>query len=193
MATDDEVSKILGVLAAAYPGFNLRKDTVAIYSRLLADLDYPLLEQAALAVMTTNKFFPSIAELRQAVADISLEKRGIQDGMSAWQELMSTVGRYGHTLYGGDPPQFGNPSLQRTVAAMGWNDICLSEAPIEVLRAQFLKTYATYTERESREMQYLPETRRFAELRDPQEPNDVLTEVNRLSRALSDTTARRKP
>jgi len=131
-------TEVIIVLAAAYPNFEIRKDTLRIYVEMLSDLDTGELERAAKLVMTRSRFFPTIAELREAVADLRTEgmRGGVLSSVDAWNMVnkqILEVGSYG-------VPQFGDPLTARIVEGMGWRTLCMSENGMAD-RAHFMKMY----------------------------------------------------
>ena len=68
--TRDETKRIIGLLIAAYPARKIEDMSTLVDSYWLGldDFDYPAVEQACKTVIRSSKFFPSISELRDAVA-----------------------------------------------------------------------------------------------------------------------------
>ena len=68
--TRDETKRIIGLLIAAYPSRKIEDMSALVDSYWLGldDFDYPAVEQACKTVIRSSKFFPSISELRDAVA-----------------------------------------------------------------------------------------------------------------------------
>ena len=125
----------LRMLAAAFPANKVESATIAVYMATLADLDAEQLRQAVLWCVTHCRFFPTVAEIREAVAS-SMPDRP-PTSTEAWGEVMHNalhIGSWGK-------PTFSHPLIQKTVDAFGWREICLSEGPSGVLRAQFIKAY----------------------------------------------------
>ena len=68
--TDKETAKILQYIVIAYPNFpTLTADTVEIWHEMLSDLDFTAVLRAVKAHVKVSRFIPSIAEIREAVAD----------------------------------------------------------------------------------------------------------------------------
>ena len=61
----------VAVLAAAFRQERLEAPTIALYEKLLADLEPGLLHRAIHQVVKSCKFFPAIAEIRDAAAELS--------------------------------------------------------------------------------------------------------------------------
>ncbi len=155
MSTPAEVAKIMAIMALAYPRYELRKESVDVYARLLSDLEVSQLELAAKHIMASSTFFPSIAEWRKAAFDITFNALEMPTPFEAWQIVMGEVRRIGS--YG--RPDISNPIISRAVDAIGWRVICLSEEP-EYTRAHFVKAYEALLKRAEQEQSLLPDVRR---------------------------------
>jgi len=64
-------TKALAVLVAGFRQERLTEETIALYERKLADIHPHLLEQAIHRILERSKFFPSIAEIRHAAAELA--------------------------------------------------------------------------------------------------------------------------
>lgn len=142
--TSEQATKIITMLAAAYPNQALTTPTMQVYTQLLADLAYEQAQAAVIKHIATNKFFPSIAEIRKAALDVSIDS--LPSPAGAWsetQDQIRLIGSYG-------TPSFSNPLIAKTVSAMGgWVDLCRSEEPTGVIRAHFLRIYEGLQESEA--------------------------------------------
>ncbi len=152
-----KIVEILGVLAAAYPNFNLQTQTIQVYRQMLADLDPDLLEQAAKAHLATHPFFPTVAELRENAGKLVERATATPSSAGAWGEVLDKIHRYGNTLYGGTVPEFSSPLIARVVGYFGWNELCLSEN-LTADRARFLQAYEIELARAREDLRFLPET-----------------------------------
>ncbi len=197
MATTHEVREIWTALNMAYPYFgktdrNTPRDprelaaTLKLYEQMLADIDGEILALAAKTHIARSKFFPTIAELREAALEIS---RPLRDpAIVAWGDVMAAQnwawpGRYQELHYtvldsdgvtimtemtvrqdrGGEPP-FDNPLTARACQVLGgWRAIMASECP-GAERARFIQAYETLAERERDEAVMLPEVREWRKM-----------------------------
>jgi hypothetical protein len=91
MATENEVSGILTKLAALYPRYELKPETIRAYAETLSDIPPADLRSGAIECAKTSQWFPSTYELRKATRD-ALEK---QDGerTEAWHAGRNEVMR----------------------------------------------------------------------------------------------------
>lgn len=68
--TREETKRIIGLLIAAYPARKIEDVTALVDSYWLGldDFDYPAVELACKSLIRSSKFFPSISELRDIIA-----------------------------------------------------------------------------------------------------------------------------
>lgn len=152
MATDAEIHKALTLLAAAYPRFDLPEATIKVYQRLLADLDFDLLKAATLQCATLCKFFPTVAEIRDAAVELSTMAEGIPSDIEAWGEINREIQRVHHD----GRPEFSHPLIEQIVRDLGWRSLCLSDNQIAD-RARFMDAYEKNLKVSRRRRQMLPE------------------------------------
>lgn len=149
MATETEIAQILVVLAASYPRFELKKETVAAYVEFLHDLPADELRMAARDCAVSKDFFPSVHELRQAVAEMHREKMGVPSAFDAWQEVCGhpkdglsrrVLENAGGWVIEESVMSWSHPLVERVAVQMGWPRFPTSEE-IGVDRAHFFKAY----------------------------------------------------
>jgi len=131
------VINVLAILTAAYMK-DLPDPTIRLYVEALKDLDDDALEAAAKVTIITNKWFPTIAELRERAILNSLPGGLPPTAEEAWQEIVGqvvSVGRY-------DQPIFSHQLVSDTLRKVGgFYEVCNSTR-IEPLKAAYLKAYA---------------------------------------------------
>jgi len=142
--TKGEVAKLLAVLAAAYPKFEVDDVKVQVWYEMLGDLEYSVVNIAIKKLIMQNTFPPAIAEVRKAAIEIS-SPRGLT-AAEAWGEVVKAVRNYGYYREK-EAMASMSPITAQVVRYMGWREICLSEEP-EILRAHFLKMYDQVAARE---------------------------------------------
>jgi hypothetical protein len=148
--------ELVGQLLAAYhTGTKVDAKTVEVYAHDLADLPPQACALAVKTLRQTSRFLPSIAEVRQATAEIT--GGHLPDGDEAWGEVQRQIKQTGY--YG--KPRFSHPAIAATVRAMGWQDLCASENGVAD-RAHFLAMYGTARRRLERERQVDPAVRELA-------------------------------
>lgn len=169
MANDDEITKVLAMLNAAYPRFKLTEETITVYIRLLGDLPAEDLQMAAVHCATNNTFFPSVHELRQAIVDLKHKSSKTPSPYEAWVEVASnrlekwtdTVefedGRYGFVE---KTFKFSHPVIEKVAREMGWPSRFPGENAVAD-RSHFIKAYkATINDVIDYELM-LPEVREY--------------------------------
>lgn len=134
-----------------YPKENIlpNQQAMELWFRELQDLPYVVAETALRKWVSTNKWSPSIAEIREAAAHI---KNGdTQDWGEAWEKVLTAVRKHG--LYGqGEAMRSLDPLTRKAVERLGFRDVCLSEN-IATERANFRMIYETLAKREQTEQQ----------------------------------------
>ena len=91
--TKGETAKLLAVLAAAFPRFEVDDLKVQVWHEMLGDLDYSLASLAIKKLILESTFAPAIAEVRKAVAEI-LNPEGMT-AAEAWGEVERAIRIYG--------------------------------------------------------------------------------------------------
>ena len=118
---------------------------------MLHDIEYPVCLNAIKQLMSTSKFAPSIAEIRERCAGVCHETR---DWGAAWDEVLRAVRFYG--MYQEEAAlQNMSEDTRACVRRIGFQNICLSEN-ITADRANFRMIYEAMS-REKKEMLQLPE------------------------------------
>lgn len=152
-----EVAKLLAVIAAAYPGFEVDETRHRLWCEMVGDLDYQVAAMAVRRHIGTSRFAPTVADIREQ----SLAAAGdeVITAAEAWGELMQAVRRYGY--YRAEEGLASlSPETRRVAEMITWRGINLSEN-LDVLRGQFMRMYQMVHERAQRERQ-LPENVREA-------------------------------
>lgn len=145
-----EVAKLLAVLAAAYPRFEVNELTEQVWFEMLQDIPYQVAQVAVKKLILESSYPPAIADVRKQVAEIVTPPENQLDGATAWGEVINAIHWYGY--YRQDEALASmSPLTAEVVKYMGWQEICLSEEP-SVIRGQFLKMYEQLSRRKQQEM-----------------------------------------
>ena len=156
MSTKAEIAALLTLLEELYTHREKLSDgAVMLYQQVLADIPFNVLEVAVKDHVTTSKWFPSPAELREKATSYAMPQ--IPSAMEGWGQVQNEIRRVGYL----GKPDLKNPIAARVVQAMGWKYLCLSEDGMAD-RAHFLKAYDQVKEREQREVVMLPEVKALA-------------------------------
>lgn len=155
--TQDEFKVLAKGMKAAYasPNFLPDEESVSVWYRLLKDLDYKVAEAAVYKHICTNKFAPTIAELREQCSKVMLPEA--KDWVECWREVQKTMGTYGYNrpIEAIEKLKEFDEKTATVACRLGWVNLCMSENTA-VDRANFRQCYETMQTRE-RESSKLPE------------------------------------
>lgn len=136
-------------LKTYYPRENLlpNQQAMELWYRELSDISYEVAEAVLRKWVATNKWSPSIADIREAT-NTMLNGEQLTWG-EAWERALNAVRRYGS--YNKQAALDSLDSLtRRCVENIGYMDLCMSEN-IMVERAHFQKIFEIYAQREHTE------------------------------------------
>ncbi len=133
----EQTSKLLAVLAAAFPRFEPDDLTLTVWHEMLGDLEYPIASLAVKACMLQNTFAPSISEVRKAA--IKLMNPDKLSASEAWEFVNKMLDKHGY-YQAVEAMESMTPLVARVVRAIGYSKMCLSEN-ISVERGQFMRLY----------------------------------------------------
>jgi len=156
--TKEEFSVIVMALKAVYtsPNFIPDKQAFEIWYEMLNDISYKVLSMAIKIFMSTGKYPPTIADLRELCS-------GVMDGEStdygkAWQEVMKSIQRWG--MYREEEAlEKMDPMTRQVVQRLGFRSICTSEN-ITADRANFRMIFEELAQREKSSSQ-IPESLKY--------------------------------
>ena len=153
-----EIINLLGIATANFPDLQQKdmKPTAVLWEKALSDVPYDVAEKALLKVLSTSKFFPTIADIREAVGQLTQPRT--LDAMEAWGLIGEAIRKYGFYRQ-----KEAMESLPDDVVAMvkrfTWRELCLSEN-VETLRTQFSMAWETHSKRQ-KELKSLPSDMRL--------------------------------
>lgn len=144
----DKVSttKAIAPLQLAFKGA-LEKDRLQFYVMMLSDIPPQILEAAVKKLIMTNKFLPSIAEIREVAYGIKgiISGTAAPDESEAWGEVVKAIQSVGY--YG--KPMFSHEAITAAVNNIGWQDICTTpNEGTNTLRSQFRRAYQLAAQRQ---------------------------------------------
>lgn len=147
---------VWNLLAIAYPNFCKEQQaetlaqTLRLYWQLLADLPIEHVKTAALRHISGSRFFPTVAELREAATVLTLAPA--QTAVEAWGEVIAAMSNARYYIFEDhyETPEFANPITNRLVRSMGWKELCRSENAIAD-RARFTQAYEQLVARQRSE------------------------------------------
>lgn len=160
MASSLTISKVWRELVAAFPNNKIGEDTAIVYAATLKDIDDDALQAGALDCLARCKFFPTIAELREASFSVMSARIAQPSALEAWGEVRAMVERHGYYRTP-DVTDFSNQAAGETILTLGWQAFCLSETGDEMSwRARFVELYEAKQARDRELGRMLPEVRR---------------------------------
>lgn len=141
-----EFSLFASALRTYYSKENLLPNSQAmeLWFRQLQDIPFPVAEAALNKWVATNKWSPSIAEIRELAAEIKNGK--LPDWGEAWEETCKAIKRFGF-YRPKEAIESLSPLTRKTVERLGFTNLCLSENPTAD-RANFRQCYETVAKRE---------------------------------------------
>jgi hypothetical protein len=149
--TREEFKVLVKGMKAVYaqPTFIPDQDAFNMWFALLGDLPYEVCSVAAQKYMLTNKFPPTVAELRELCSGV-VNGDPLTWGES-WERALNAVRKYGS--YNKQAALNSLDSITRKcVESIGYMELCMSEN-IMVERAHFQKIFEVFSKREQTEKQ----------------------------------------
>ena len=148
----ETVSEVLSLLFDAYPRAEVNEGTNKVYLMTLQDIEPLILKAAVLKHITECKWFPTVAELREAAGCVLERANGEPDGYTAWAEVLQQIDRVGSYRV----PQFSFKRIQKALDGIGgWKALCMSENLVSD-RMRFIEAYNVYEARDKETRQMLP-------------------------------------
>lgn len=135
-----DFGKLVIAIRGAYRDKDFLKNSVSMemWYECLKDIPYEVAVAAVRIHMMTSKWTPTIAELREQVADIQADKTDWSDG---WQEVLTAVRRFGY-MNESEAMEWMSPMTREVTKRLGWKQICESGTDgLTALRANFRMIY----------------------------------------------------
>lgn len=149
--TKQEFSKWVMALKTYYPREQLlpNEQAMELWYQALKDIPMQVAEATLRKWVATNKWSPTIAEIREMCVDV---KRGdAPDWSDGWEQVQIAIRRFGQY----NPKQalaMLDPITRETVKRLGFYNLCVSENPISD-RKQFKDTFEIMAKREQMRLQ----------------------------------------
>lgn len=147
--TKQEFALIARALKYYYPepGFLPTPEAVELWRRQLEDLDYKVLEAAVNVWASSNRWKPTIADLRQQALEICAGD--IPDWGEAWEQVQCAIRRYGHC----NPEaayEMMDEITREAARRVGFIEICINEN-VTASRAAFRDIYCEIAARRKKQ------------------------------------------
>lgn len=145
--TREEFVNLTMILKTAYPRDEmfLDKTTLDVWYEMLKDLPYQQTKLAVTKWIATQKWSPSIAEIRSATFDVSTENR--KDWSDAWQDVVYAIRRWGTWDYE-KAMQSLDDLTKSVVKRIGGFTMLCEKSGLDADRANFRDIYNTLAKRE---------------------------------------------
>lgn len=149
--TRDEFKMLVKGMKAVYaqPTFIPDADAFNMWFALIGDLPYEVCNVSIQKYMLTNKFPPTVAEIREMAANV-VGGDPLTWGES-WERALNAVRRFG-SYNKVDALNSLDPLTRKCVESIGYMELCMSEN-IMVERAHFQKVFEVYQKREQTDKQ----------------------------------------
>ncbi len=153
--TTSEFSVFTKAMRTFFPKDNLlpTKESMDLWYRMLKDIPYPVAEAALMKHVSTSKWPPSIAEIRENATEAITPAQA--DWSEAWEEARKAVQKFG-SYQETEALAWMSASTAEAVRRFGYYDLCMMENP-EVAKAHFRDIYNNIALREKKEAQ-LPDS-----------------------------------
>lgn len=138
-----DMLKILAIIKTAYPRFDDFRDKKrleeanTLWFRHFKDFDYAVIEKAVDIYISTGKFPPTIAEIREIALKLV---NPFKDAAGAWGEVKKAISYYG--FYQAEAAMKSMSDLTKKAVKQlgGWGEVCMAKDET-ILMNQFNKAY----------------------------------------------------
>ena len=149
--TREEFKILVKGMKAVYaqPTFIPDQDAFNMWYALMGDLSYDVCAVAIKKYMLTNKFPPTVAEIRELASNI-VNGDPLTWGES-WERALAAVRKYG-SYNKAEALESLDTITRKCVESIGYMELCMSEN-IMVERAHFQKVFEVFAKREQTDKQ----------------------------------------
>ena len=143
--TKREFSIFAVALKTYYPKDTIlpNEQAMELWYMQLKDLPYEVASTALNSWVATNKWSPTIADIREKSADLMQGER--TDWSEGWERVVKCIGAYGYNRQD-DALETMDEITRECVKRLGWMNLCLSEN-LTADRANFRQMYESISER----------------------------------------------
>ena len=153
--TKKEFAIFASALRTYYPKENIlpNEQALELWFNQLKDIPYNVAEVALNKWVATNKWSPSIADIREQTA--GLTQGAAKEWGEAWQEVIRAISRYG-SYRESEALQSLDDTTRKVVKSLGFRNLCFSE-DLQVDRANFRMIYEQQLIRDKQDAQIPPQ------------------------------------
>lgn len=137
-----ETLKLLTLARKTFPSSKVDAEALTLYVAALDDLTYPQIKAGVVKLLNTAKFFPTIAEVREAAGQMVAHVRheGKPDAGEAWGEVIKFM--HERSQCDTRPFPWSCPEVKEAVKRIGKTSLFALEMKDEpIVRAQFMRIY----------------------------------------------------
>lgn len=137
-----------------YPKENIlpNEQALELWFKQLQDIPYQVAEVTLNKWVATNKWSPTIADIREQAAGIT--QGSIKDWGEAWEDVLRAIQTYG-SWHIKEALESLDPTTRQVVNRLGFKNLCMSEEP-QVDRANFRMMYERQQQRDKEDAQLPP-------------------------------------
>ena len=146
-----EFATFAAALKTYYPKENLLPNPQAmeLWYRQLQDIPFMVIEASLNKWVATQKWSPSIAELREMAISVTAGEKPLwSDG---WEQVQTAIRKFGMYNIGAAMESFDDVTM-KTVKRLGFRELCMSENPMQD-RANFRMIFEQIAERKEKAQQ----------------------------------------
>ena len=151
--TRDEVITLIQTIIVIYPASKVKADelTVSVWHEMLRDLPGDIVSAATKRMCSTLKFPPSIADIRENVAQAVKEAKDIPSAGDAWAKVRKALSWYGYYRPEEARKALGEQIWRAVEMVGGWRELC--EGDTAILSAQFERRYNAMVQQDMNRVQ----------------------------------------
>ena len=149
-----EFAIFASALRTYYPKENIlpNEQALELWFKQLQDIPYDVAEVTLNKWVATNKWSPSIADIREQATDLT--QGGAKDWGDAWQDVLRAISKYG-SYEELKALESLDETTRKVVKRLGFRNLCFSEE-IQVDRANFRMIYEQQLQRDKQDAQLPP-------------------------------------
>lgn len=147
-----EFAKLAAAIKELYPNSNILQtaEGTEVWFRLLEDLPFDVANTAVIKYAMTNKYPPTVADIRETSASVRLGD--LPNWEEGWQQVRNAIRNFGY-MRPEEAYQIMDEVTLECVKCIGWLEICSSENP-DTIRAQFRQMYENKARRKKEDAKF---------------------------------------
>lgn len=149
--TKQEFALLASAIRTYYPKEQIlpNQQAMELWYQELQDIPYEIAIAGLRQWVATNKWSPSIAEIREMASTV--QNGVIPDWGEGWEQVLAAIRKYGMYQVGEAMDSF-DPITKQCVERLGFKNICMSEN-VATDRANFRMLYEQLQERKKKDSQ----------------------------------------